>query len=191
MDCANISPYVYSVVTDYAITETRGSRNTFTVETLPDHIPLFLVKGRVISFKRKKTMSDSSGNVIFTSSQDLTTWREATSIVGTCSRDYSFSLAKKGCVPGRGRDTLLVSYESSDKSLPCLEIKSDSRRRRAVVTDAKTSAKLAFVARNSPAGERAICGNDSYVLRVAPGVDVSLMAMLTVAYDEQYAEFDK
>lgn len=148
---------------------------------------LFEVKRKPFSFEAQKSLLDPAGDKLFVMHVDPTSLLTNTFLTDLRT-GIRFLVRKKGFLPSRGRGTLQMFLDGQQNTGPVVEVVSNASRTNATVVDCASGRVLASVSRKGLTPKRFFTGLDSYTFDVQPGVDIPLVVMLAVCYDEQYTE---
>lgn len=179
--------YEREKMVECAIEEKVSEPDSFSVELLPKKEELFEVRGKSLSFEGEKTLHDVAGQTIFTMCADMTS-----SLYNMYLRDLRnkqvYTVRKRSMIPGMGRNVLEVLPGRNPEAAPVIEIVSDFSKSQAIVKHLAMESEVALIERAIMTAKKIITGLDSYQIKVYPGMDIALIVMLTVCFDEHYTE---
>lgn len=145
----------------------------------------YKVKTTPLSFERKKRLFDSDGDKLFSMHSDITSLLSNMFFKDFRTNDR-YLVRKKSFFPGMGRGTLQVFVNR--KREPVIEIVSNFNRTNITIVSCINNALLGTIDRRALNAKRMLTGLHSYTFDVRPGVDIPLMVMFAVCFNEQYTE---
>ncbi|KAB8222965.1 tubby C-terminal-like domain-containing protein [Aspergillus novoparasiticus] len=144
--------------------------------------PIFRIKGKPFSISGRKSVFDMEGNHLF----DIVKERlhlHSTYVVQAL--DGSKLLEVKSSFSLIGSNATVSFTPSSTEGLVSLNMKGNWRSRKAAIVDAATGAVVAQIDRKRFNARQIFFHQQTYVVMVAPGVDLALITALCVCFDEK------
>lgn len=159
------------------------SGDSFDIKNV-EGTPVFKVQGKAMSMSGRKIFSDQKGNELFHLRKQLVSLH--TTFYGEDSNDRPlFEVKSKFSI---GTSKAYVSFTDTTGKAHSLLMKGNWFDTQANIVDETTGAVVATISRKLFNLGELIGGQQSYVLSVAPGVDMALMCAACICLDEKNNE---
>lgn len=148
----------------------------------------YKVEGKIVTLRDKKVLSDSHGHKLYRMKESLISLRSRQQILDAKTGRTVVTLRQKGFIPMLGTSTVLVWKGDSDSGEPWLSCKGNLLRKNFTIIDKRSGHEVCSVQRKGFNLKNILFEKDTYVAKVAAGVDSALMVFLVVAIDEVYRD---
>ena len=165
------------------------SGDSFYIETVPDKKPLLQVQGDALSLSGRKRCFNTRGDHLFTIRKELFSIPRsyyAEDPEGTRFFDIEGKFSLKGS-KAVGLFTY-VNPKTGDKEEARLVMKGNFFDTKADIVDEKTGATVAVINRKFFNVRELIGGQQTYVVTIAPGMDMAMIAAMCICLDERRNE---
>lgn len=185
-------PYVYDEVTEFKLKEKLFSLSgdAFDIKRESTGETAFQVAGSLLSLRDTKTMCDADGTDLYKMSEALISLRDRMYIQHIPSGETAVTLRKKSLlnISLFGGRAIHVWKGGEPDGDPWLEIRGHLLSKDFTIKDLTADCEAAVISRKLFSLSSILFDNDTYVVRVNPGYDTSLMVCIAIAIDEQYRE---
>ncbi|KAK6540665.1 hypothetical protein TWF694_008058 [Orbilia ellipsospora] len=159
------------------------SGDSFDITTV-DKVPIFKVQGKKLSLSGRKIFSDQQGNELFHLRKEH---------IAIHSTYYGEDAAKKVLFQVKskfsiGTSKAYVNFTDVNGKEHSLLMKGNFFDSKSNIVDETTGAVVATINRKLLNFGQIFAGQQTYVLSVAPGVDMALMAAACICFDEKNNE---
>ncbi|KAI1635704.1 DUF567-domain-containing protein [Biscogniauxia mediterranea] len=159
------------------------SGDSFDVKTVGGQ-PVFRVEGSAFSLSGRKKVLDVQGNHLFTIRKKLIALH-ATYYAEDPSGNQVFEVKGKFSI---GTSKSVGTFTSVGGKQECLLMKGDFFDRKADITDEATKQPVAHIDRNFFNVRELVGGQQTYVVTVAPNVDMAIIVAMCICLDERNNE---
>ncbi|KAI0015118.1 DUF567-domain-containing protein [Xylariomycetidae sp. FL0641] len=159
------------------------SGDSFDIKTV-DGRPIFKVKGDAFSLSGRKAVMDMSGNVLFTIRKKLIALH-ATYYAEDNAGNHIFDLKGKFSI---GSSKSIGTFTSASGQAETLLMKGDFFDLQADITDEATKQPVAHIDRKFFKARELLANQQTYVVSIAPGVDMAIIAAMCICLDERKNE---
>ena len=157
---------------------------------IQDHFGVlrYRIKGKFLSLRERKTLSDASGNLLYQMRDSLPTLH-GRQLISNAAGAPVVVIRQKSFIPLMGGTSEIKIWRGSEENgKPWLSCKAKGGRNNFIITEVATRRRFCFVERDRLNFDNIVWGKDTYVANVLPGTDAALMIMVVVAIDEIYHE---
>ncbi|EGX48236.1 hypothetical protein TWF173_007179 [Orbilia oligospora] len=159
------------------------SGDSYDITTV-EKVPVFKVQGKKLSFSGRKIFADQQGNELFHLRKEHLSIH--TTYYGEdASGKVLFEVKSKFSI---GTSKAYVNFTDVNGTAHSLLMKGNWFDTKSDIVDEKTGAVVASVNRKLLNFGELIGGQQTYVLTVAPGVDMALMCAACICFDEKNNE---
>ncbi|KAK6340513.1 hypothetical protein TWF696_008839 [Orbilia brochopaga] len=159
------------------------SGDSFDITTL-EKVPVFKVQGKKLSLSGRKIFMDQQGNELFHLRKEHLAFHST--FYGEDSTGKSlFQVKSKFSI---GTSKAYVNFTDTNGTQHSLLMKGNWFDTKSNIVDEASGAVVATISRKLFNMSELIGGQQTYVLSVAPGVDMALMCAACIAFDEKNNE---
>ncbi|EPS35622.1 hypothetical protein H072_10989 [Dactylellina haptotyla CBS 200.50] len=159
------------------------SGDSFDIMTV-DKVPVFKVQGKKLSLSGRKIFADQQGNELFHLRKEHLTLHST--YYGEDSNEKAlFEVKSKFSI---GSSKAYVNFTDASGKAHSLLMKGNWFDTKSNIVDESTGAVVATISRKLFNLGEVFGGQQTYVLSVAPGVDMALMCAACICYDEKNNE---
>lgn len=182
---------VLSHAVDVSIKQEAPSTDLYlaTVRSGKEDELTFELSGRVATRRGETLMRDSDGRALFRLTRLHADTDGRPRLILHDFRDHAtFSLRRKGGVPGRGRGTIIACRGVKEGATPMVKMYVNVVRSAVSVHDVSVGVRLGVIHRRLLGVRKMVTGIESFHVRVFAGADVALMAMFAFCFDGLYSD---
>ncbi|KAI5803621.1 tubby C-terminal-like domain-containing protein [Peziza echinospora] len=161
------------------------SGDSFDITTAQDNLPVFKCTGSVMSLHSKKLFTDSNKNPLLTISKKLLTIHTIFEVYRGDATDELLFTVRSHWNPLGGAKMTISFTNVHDKQPIELKINGDFFDRNAKITLGEGGQVVGRIDRNFATLGEVFGDQQTYFLRVAPGVDGLMLAAVCVCLDEK------
>ncbi|KAI3325181.1 DUF567-domain-containing protein [Xylariaceae sp. AK1471] len=159
------------------------SGDSFDIKTITGQL-IFQVKGETFSLSGRKHLSDMNGNVLFTIRKKLLALH-ATFYAEDPNGNVLFEVKGKFSI---GTSKSVCTFKSQSGKEESLMMKGNFFDTKANITDEATKQPVATIDRKFFNLREAFAGQQTYVVTIAPNVDMALIVAMCICLDERQNE---
>ena len=161
------------------------SGDTFEIKDQDGH-ERFKIKGRALSLKDKKTISDDKGVDLYKLEKKMVSMHARQYIIDAKTNIKIAVMKQKSVIPFKGTRTILVWKGDKDEGDAWLECKGNLIQYKFKITEVATGKKVAEVKKSFTHLKNLLFDKDKYGVLIEPGYDNALMLLVAAAVDETY-----
>ena len=166
------------------------SSDSFDIELYPSRQPILQVQGKAISFSGRKHVRDMAGNHLFDIRSEVFSFPKTYFCEDPQGRRF-FDVKGKfsfGTSKAVGKFSYPDSQNGGQLRESSLMMKGDFFDREAVITDEATGQVVARIDRQFFNARQLFAGQQTYIVTVAPNVDMVLICAMCICLDERRNE---